>query len=351
MNQKREQSLDALKCIATCMILFHHYQQVLHVQFPHAVNWYGGRFYFGTLVELFFLLSGYFAFSGIQKITGDSCFSDFFRKKYLRFLPMLAIAGSVSILLGYIYARLTRTVYNHTLWDAFASLTGIMRWLNTRPMINNPMWYISVLLFCQVLFFGATYLAKRFRVSPFTLYGLLACTGIFMRSVYIHSDIRSYPFFNEYLARGLFCFFLGLILRQILEISKAHENPSFVFGCLLFVLLFAVLFHYKYCYVENGLYYTLCFLVFPAIIILFKCPSLVKRFAGRKFRFLGAISFNAFLWHAPMLMLMKIWNCFHPVNFQSIPLMILFTASLYLIGSLSFFLLERPIRTKLSRFL
>ena len=62
MSQKREGSLDLLKFLATCCIVMHHFQQITGAFFEGHLNFYSGNFYWGYLVELFFLVSGYFAY-------------------------------------------------------------------------------------------------------------------------------------------------------------------------------------------------------------------------------------------------------------------------------------------------
>ena len=50
--------LDVLKIVAITLIVFHHYQQVFECDLG-ALAFYGGEFYFGRLVELFFMVSGF----------------------------------------------------------------------------------------------------------------------------------------------------------------------------------------------------------------------------------------------------------------------------------------------------
>ena len=55
--KKRDYSLDLLRIFATTIIIFHHYQQGSGAVYKY-INFWGGGFYFGYLVELFFILSG-----------------------------------------------------------------------------------------------------------------------------------------------------------------------------------------------------------------------------------------------------------------------------------------------------
>ena len=59
MGNERKYSLDVLRIIATILIVFHHYGQVTGLYLEGHINYWNGRFYFGYVVEFFFLLSGY----------------------------------------------------------------------------------------------------------------------------------------------------------------------------------------------------------------------------------------------------------------------------------------------------
>lgn len=52
---KRNYSLDFIKIIATIFIIFHHYQQITGAYFHNKINFCNGKFYFGYMVELFFI--------------------------------------------------------------------------------------------------------------------------------------------------------------------------------------------------------------------------------------------------------------------------------------------------------
>lgn len=153
-SNRRVYSLDVLKFLAIVIILFHHFQQETHATFAFGINWCYGSFYWGYLVELFFVISGFVTFRYVNRIQCDTAFAPFFLKKYTRFLPMLIVAG-----IGYLAANLLyRTVFElggfpFSVWAVASSLLGIARWLNTSLMVNNPTWYISVLLLCYVYFF------------------------------------------------------------------------------------------------------------------------------------------------------------------------------------------------------
>ena len=68
METKRKNGLDILRIIATVLIIFHHYQQAVGDFQGSRISFYSGRFYFGYIVELFFVMSGFLAFHYAEKI-------------------------------------------------------------------------------------------------------------------------------------------------------------------------------------------------------------------------------------------------------------------------------------------
>lgn len=106
MEKARNNSLDFLKIIATILIVFHHYQQELNVKFTQ-INFFGGKFYFGYLVELFFLISGFLMFNYIERIKQGLDFKSFFINRVKRLLPLVAIAAILYECLIYFYFRNT----------------------------------------------------------------------------------------------------------------------------------------------------------------------------------------------------------------------------------------------------
>ena len=97
-SQDRQYSIDFLKIVATILIVFHHYQQIFIEQ---TGTWYGkvlfynGSFYFGYVVEFFFIVSGFFMYRYIQRIQEGLTFKNFILKRTSRLIPLMAVAAVV----------------------------------------------------------------------------------------------------------------------------------------------------------------------------------------------------------------------------------------------------------------
>lgn len=56
-KMRRNIALDIFRIIAATLIVLHHYQQGTGIVLKY-INFYGGKFNFGYIVGLFFLISG-----------------------------------------------------------------------------------------------------------------------------------------------------------------------------------------------------------------------------------------------------------------------------------------------------
>lgn len=221
----REYSFDVVKFLAISIIVLHHYQEVTGAFFQYGPNWYDGAFYWGYLVELFFIISGYFTFASIEKVRSGVSFGAFYIRKYLRFLPMIVICGVVCLVTKY----LCLTYVDHepnvsfTMWNVISSLACVARWFDTSLMINNPMWYVSVLLLCLVVFYFATRRCRKAE-NLVLVYGIVIALGLVMRSMC--ADGFKAPFFNTDIARGLISFFYWIGTRS----GDQASSPSREYG-------------------------------------------------------------------------------------------------------------------------
>ena len=334
--KEREYSLDILKLLAILVILLHHYQQIFEVQFER-INFYNGKFYWGSLVELFFILSGYFTYKYVSQIDQESRFLIFYKNKFLRFFPMLVITGSINVLLSFIVNVLIKKEgLPFSLWEIVISLMGIMRWFTTDEMVNNPVWYISILLLCYIMFFFITRFAKRIGISPYIGYCSAMILGVIMIQITNRGIV--YPLFNEFIGRGLCTFFEGIIFRKILD--KIEISLKIYIGCLISLLVFCVCYNYAYDFLEKDFWYTLVFLVYPCLIIIVKKREIPYY---KILKNLGNISYNIFMWHLSVYMVFEIIYWTVGFNFNSVCSEIIVIATTCFIGIISYYVVDKPI--------
>lgn len=354
----RVYSFDILKFLAICAIVLHHYQQVTHTSQVAGINWYGGGFYWGNLVELFFIISGFFAFKSIDRIKECDSFYSFYSKKYFRFLPMLIICGIACLIVQTWYAMVfdASMAANATFWNVVASLLGVERWLDTALMINNPMWYISVLLLCLVVFFAITRVAVSKGDSPLVYYGIAIGGGLFMKTVCESYNFGT-PLFNVYIARGLICFFLGLVIALAFNhphIGKKIEDSSAVlFIAVIVTVGYIMLYAFVPAAIQGSvsfnLYYSLCFIFYPCLMLICNHRVIRKITSSNKFSFLGGAAYNMYVWHVPLIISFMALLTVCGISFNTTKAMYLFLLLCFVFGCLSSRFIDKPIAARINR--
>lgn len=338
------------KVFATIFIVFHHYQQdgqgITGQKFHCFVDFYDGTFYWGNMVELFFLISGFCMLPYIQRILEGQSFYQFYTRRAARLLPMMAVSGVVSALLLMAYDRIYAgngfDLGTPSIFGVILQSLGLQEgWVFTNPSINNPTWYCSVLLLCYLIFYGIVYWAGRLKISPY--YGM-----VFF--IFLGCGINTYgislPFLNATSSRGFYAFFAGVLLAALMPRIKSWRYSMPV--SLLVVLAVAVTFMVKGSQLEYFAY-LLTFVLYPAAIVLMQSMPF-RLISGRPFWGKWAkISYSIFIWHFPMyLLLFLVLPLLHidPVCAANQNMMFLFALVMQPIGWLSYRLIEKPLNQK-----
>jgi peptidoglycan/LPS O-acetylase OafA/YrhL len=304
---QRKYSLDFLKITATTFILFHHYQQYIG-RSTDGLNFVDGKFYFGYMVELFFILSGFFMFPYVDRIYKGLTFKEFYIPRIKRLVPMLALTAVAFQAFAFIYYlkyHMLEGFFNDMqLWDLVVASVGMQKgWVFADTIfINNPAWYISVLLLCYLIFYLGVAVCRKLGTSSRYFFLAMIMWGIIINTY----DIRV-AFTNAYTARGYISFFTGLMLATYIydRTTSIKENVASVFIVVTLSLLFVI----KPEMLEVGFVYLLTFFFYPAIIIIFRSSIVEKIFNHKAWGFAADVAFNAFMWHfvafIPLFMYIK----------------------------------------------
>lgn len=319
MEKEREYGLDFLKFIGTIIILLHHYWQMFNIHFEKGINFYGGSFYWGNFVELFFILSGYFAYYNIEKIEGNiNEFENYFKRKYLRFQPALALGCISIIVIELVSCVIYKTEFQYSLINVITSAIGITRWFNENLMVNNPVWYISVLLLCYIVFFWITWISKKLKCNSLSLYVVIVFFGIWMISVSNANNGYVAPFVNVSIGRGYVNFFWGILLNYIFRKYDIVNSIKWKIGASIWLIFFIYMYIWNNSIVNDNLYYILVFTVFPCVVMIFKSEFFHVLFSKRIFNDMGEASYDAFIFHIPFYSIISIVNNFTQINLSSV---------------------------------
>ena len=350
MGNKRRYSLDILRIIATILIIFHHYQQVTGAYFEGHINFSNGRFYFGYIVEFFFLLSGYFMYRYVEKVNKGLPFKEFFIPRVLRLLPLVFVSSVVEQTFLGIYKATCAggTGFDSvsiSVWGVVLNALGLQSgWAFNSYMINNPTWYISVLLLCYIVFYLLTYLSKRWQIPHTYLFAFMVLLGCGVQTYGLNL-----PFLNGSSCRGYYAFFFGVLLAEWLEklnAAKRSQIYTYIFwGSIMSVAFLLCMMVYKWEWVAGGINYLMTFWFYPALIIIFSSRPLTKLFDHRFIGALGKITYDAYIWHCPNFLLLYIIPAITGKGWDLLTAkaMLVYTAGSFAVGAVSYYALERPI--------
>ena len=214
--------------VLTACVLFHHYQQLTGTFFYRGINFYGGKFYFGYIVEVFFLMSGFFMVPYVAKIRDKMSFPAFFGKRLIRLLPSMIVATLAYDIALFFYVRLCNgTLRYPTDINVFGSIItalGIGSWSITKDFEINPIcWYVSVLLLCYILMYIFVLISKITKIPAGILLSIPMIAGVVITNV---TEFSIIPFLSTRIARGYIHFFGGLLLGIIIFGFFGKDNKA-----------------------------------------------------------------------------------------------------------------------------
>ena len=353
MTKKREYSLDVLKIVTTMLVLLMHYQQVFQdIPGRHIYFFNGSRTFVLFVVETFFVLSGFMMHPYEKRIREGLSFRRFFLRRYLRFFPLMAMSAIVYAILswGLFYDHFCLTgelrglfvMEEPSVWGLLVTMLGLQAgWGPANPGINNPLWYISALLGCYLVFFVIVRVSRRLKISPCYFYVGMTLLGI---SLYRQS-YENLPFLTADMARGYYSFFPGLLLAEALEKRPVSLRTAGICAGIVLVFFASFRFSYTRALMEHNYVMMAGVVVMPALVTLFLYDPIRRLFAHPWIGTLGAIAFDVYIWHDTGNVLAVIlgeafsWNTF----FYSVRGMVIWIALTWLFGAFSYYCIEKPI--------
>lgn len=339
MKTNRLFALDLIKIMATCLIIFHHYQQIIGGWFVGHINFYGGTISYGYLVELFFMISGFLSVHSINAaINRNDSLAHYFYKKYIRFFPICAITAIVSYILEiisfFVYKRFTLGKVD--IWGLIESIFLIQS-IGILPgsYVNSPSWYISVLLLCYIWHYFIVWVCNKLNISSEKFFVLMIAVGLSIQTYRIE-----FAFFNSATARGYIAFFIGVLLESIFYENKYKSRymDFFIsnrFSPIILISIPLIIIKMIYIFGADDWYMNvLIFFVWPFFIIFAVNDKVKKLFNWKIIERMSLISFYVYIWHYALLLC---WRVVHDkylsmINIESYLTMLCFLIAMWIWG-------------------
>ena len=336
---RRLPALDGLRGLAVIEVFLYHARTP-----PKNSGWIG--------VELFLALSGFVitrSLLGEWRQTGKISVWDFIKRRVARIYPAL-----IFLLVGYagIASLIYRKSYTKIFSEIIPSFFGFANWSralgSTLPREMGHLWSLSVEL--QLYLIWAPLVILLLKKSSKSLVGgiLFLATGcLFYRYLLVYNEISGTFIYNNTICRAL-PFIFGSAAAAFVANQYAQskfENILKVIGTILFIA--ALLYHFyelRYCSLPhwsrrnwNPLLVSLSAAIIVWGISERIIPALSNLFSLRPLYYLGSISYGAFLWHYPVLLLFpRAYADYRFIGAAALSL---------LLGSLSFELVEKRFLT------
>lgn len=368
MLKERMKALNFLKGISAIIIAyFYHYRNDFAINigknYPYenlqgifgGIKWWSIKGW--MLTDLFFVLSGMtFVIAYKNKIAlGKISFHDFMLNRVKRLFPMMVISTITMTIMEYIYYICSGGVWwlsEANIWNVFISIIGMPTgWFNMGCIINMPIWYISILFQCYIIAYIFVRIINRCKCSNW-----LWCIPIIFYLSVEYSALANSNFLliNQFTARGIKAFFIGIVLTVLLEKYEAwivKNLKPILIGVYSVLLLIYALFKAFGEGIFGNVLYVFVFIIFPCVIFLFLYSNFWNRLACfRGFQFLGKVSFEMYLWNLPIQLATFLLSDFLSYEFpyENAWFLIAHMIISIIISSIIYYLVEKPIQNKLT---
>lgn len=230
--------IDGLRAFFCIGLVFYHINEVFHSAF-NVLLWpayqYGG--YFGNYI--FFMASGLLvAFTYKERVTNQTItFSQYIIRRILKLCPMYLLTNFAMIL--YLYFEDVSQIFNikKLLTTALILPSG---WFSQDTPYNQPLWFVSVLMICYILYYAVGKLSHRFSAVYMLLCVILVFWGMIL-------EVKAWdiPFHYRICGEGYMNFFLGVILAEMIMNPKINRKYVLTFNFISLGLIAVVIFLFK----------------------------------------------------------------------------------------------------------
>ncbi|MDD4399713.1 MAG: acyltransferase, partial [Dysgonamonadaceae bacterium] len=357
--------LDGLRGVAALMVILY------HVFEGFATSPIDQRFNHGYLaVDFFFVLSGFVVGYAYDDRWKKMSTKDFFKRRLIRLHPM--------VVMGAILGAITFVIQGSVQWDGtqvpfYLLIVAFILTIFMIPAIpgtgpevrgngemfplNGPSWSLFFEYIGNILY--ALFIRRLSTKALGILVGIsgisLASFAIFNLSGYgnlgVGWTLADYNLLGGFL-RMIFAYSAGLLISR--NFKPMHIRGAF-WKCSIAIVILLSVPHLgaKGALWMNGLYDTLCTLVFFPILVYMGASGVTTDKASSKInKFLGDISYPLYMVHYPFMYLFYAWLWKNNLTFsETWPVAIVLVLGCILIAYLSLKFYDEPLRKRLNKFL
>lgn len=349
--------LDGLRGIAAITVV------CFHIFEAFATSHVDQRINHGYLaVDFFFMLSGFVIGYAYDDRWGKMKTANFILRRIIRLQPMVVFGAILGAVLFYlpdywdvksisILALLGATVLNMFLIPATPEIE--VRGLGEMFPLNGPSWSLFFEYIGYILY---AFFIRKFSNKVLTLLTIAAACGLAGQAIFgANGDICSgYSLTGtEFLIgifRLLFTFSAGLLMFRLFKPINI-KGSFWICGILLIILLAMPRIGGEEHKWMNGIYDTLCCLVFfPIVLYLGASGKSTDTFTTKFCNLLGKISYPLYIVHYPFIYLYFAWVKNENLTFeQSLPGATSVVIGSIILAYLSLKIYDMPIRKYLSK--
>jgi peptidoglycan/LPS O-acetylase OafA/YrhL len=291
--------LNTVKFFGACIVAFvWHYQHFAPVDgspfdfifaFSYPYGW--------IMVELFFMLSGFGMMVGYgnKVLKHQISFPEYIRKRLNKIYPLFFVTLILVTILEIIFKSKTGDTFVYPNFDFYHLLLNVVLCqdglFGVEWSFNSPSWCVSICFILYVVFFTVLSFSRNIKtaVYKFVCLGLLGSTLLNLG--------WNYPILNSLVARGLFCFSLGVVLAYFYQNEYLFNTKVIGYMSMVVLIVFYVVYRVMPDVIGNIQMLFILFIA-PMIIISTIWVTWLNKFLSMKFlAYLGSLSMEIYLFH------------------------------------------------------
>lgn len=298
MQKEKIESINGLKGISCLIIMLYHYRFFLLDKGIWIIN-YGHYF-----VEVFVAISGFLMAYNYRERLADMNFKDFFLKRYLKIMPLYWITEICMYIAEFLAVYLSGKRYHRNplqvIWEFSGLYTG---WFGqSEPPLNNPLWTVSCLLMCYVLYYFICKVSKKSNYIYLSLIFFVICCAWSALGGAPAEKHNTITIGNLDLIQCILSFMMGVLFYEVYR--RIPERWGQIISWVLVGLLIGILIVLCVCNINNIGFTEKSI---ASIVIALFCP-LMLCFAVyiRTFRYIfsaqilqsvGKLAMDIYMWH------------------------------------------------------